>query len=689
MPGTTLRALPLAVALAFGAGAHAAVTADFAERWIAPDATITLQLDQALAARAAELRFFAGSIEVSALARQPRPGVLGFDLGPARLSGGESVFAVYLVEAGEWREVAKIPLKVRNAAGFESGKFAPKLDLGGKSRFASTTRGDTPPPARATYFDGTGRGGFGFDAARGAFGADGSFNATGSSYRNEALRFEELGAQAPKTDLADYIVNLRHGGTSLALGHVSYGNNPLLIAGYESRGLVLAQKFGERVDVSFNAMNGTRIVGYDNLFGISSAQHRIHGATAGLELIGGRPGGLRIEVAALDARLESRGNFNTGEVPDAEKSRGLGVRLSGRTAGNRLRGDAVFGRSRYDNPFDPLLAQGGELLPVRRVTANGRQVDLAVDLVQNSQRWSQRQPLTITLSAHHQRIEPLYKSIGASAPPDQQVNRAALTTQVGAAQLLVSGARHEDNLDGIATILKTRTDDASASVALPLAQWFGAAAGASWWPQFSYTLQAVHQRAINAPATADSGFAASQLPDQKNRTQQAQLTVTRSAFTFGYTVRHARQDNRQPGRENADFDELGHEVSFGWRAGETLNLNLGVNTRRNVSREKDLATTTRGANGGFDWQVGESLVLAANAGRTLGGDSRDLTSAADNVAQAQVTWRVGVPAFGRKLPGQLFVRYARQENANRDTAFGVATRGANWAWDAGLSLSFF
>ncbi|MFN3564833.1 MAG: hypothetical protein ACK4V1_02450 [Burkholderiaceae bacterium] len=680
--------LPLAVALALASGAQAQVAADFAGRWIAADSTIALQLDQALAARSADLRFFAGALDVTALARQPRPGVVSFDLRLARVAAGESSFSVYLVEAGRWKEVAKLPLKVLNAAGLESGQFAPKLDLGGKSRLDEVVRGDAAPSARPTYFDGTGRGGFAFDATRGAFRADGQFNATGSSFRNEALRFGELRERAPKVDLADYVVNLRFGGTTLALGHVSYGSNPLLLAGYGSRGLTLAQKFGERFDVSVNAMNGTSIVGYDNFFGLASAQHRIHAATAGLELVGGRPGALRLEISALDARLESRGNFDRGEVTDAEQSRGLGVRVSGSTAGNRVRGEAVFARSRYVNPFDSALALGGELQAVKRATAGGRQLDLAVDVVQNSTRWSQMQPLTVTLSAHHERTAPLYRSIGASSSPDQQLNRAALAAQFGAAQLQLGGSRREDNVDDVPTIVKTRTDNAVANLSLPLAQWFGAD-GDSWWPQASYTLQSVRQRAINAPDTAESGIAASHRPDQRNRSHQAALSVNRGAFNFGYTLQRSSQDNRQPGRENADFENLGHQVTLGFRVSDRLNLNLSANTNRSFSREKDLTTTTRGGAGGFEWQWLDGLTLAANAGRTLGGDTRDLTGSSNNNAQAQLTWRFGIPAYGRKLPGQVFVRYVRSENVARDSTFGLSTSGASWAWDAGLSLSLF
>ncbi len=684
----TPKTLPLAVALAFAAGAHAQVTADFADRWVAADATVTLQLDQALAARVAELRFFAGAVDVTAIARQPRPGALAFDLRFVRPAAGESTFAVYLPEGGQWREVARIPLKVLNAAGFESGQFGPKLDLAGKSRFDEGVRGDASPSARPTYFDGTGRGGLAFDAARGAFKADGQFNAAGSSFRNEALRFGELGTRAPKVDLADYVVNLRLNDTSLAIGHLTYGNNPLLQSGYGSRGVTLAQKFGTRADVSLNAMNGTSIVGYDNFFGLQSADHRVVGATAGLELVASRPGALRVEAALLTARIESRTPFDTGTVPDAEQSRGFGLRLTGASEGNRVRGDAAFARSRFDNPFDPALAQGGDLQPVRRVAASARQLDFAVDLLQNVRRTPQAQPLTVTLALHHQQVAPLYKSIGAAASADRQLNRVSLSALAGGAQVQLAASRQRDNLDDVPTLLTTRTDNVGANVTLPLAQCFGSG-GDSWWPQLGYTLTVVHQRALNTPAVEDSGIAATHRPDQRNVSHNATLTFTRGAFNLGYTLARSTQDNRQPGRETADFENLGHQITLGLRLGERINLNLGGNANRNYSVEKDLAMTTRGGNGGFDWQLADNFTLAANAGRTLGGDSRDLAASAANNAQAQLTWRFNVASFGRKLPGQVFVRYARQENASRDSSFGISTQGANWGWDAGLSLSFF
>jgi hypothetical protein len=684
------RGIALAVALATGAPAALAlpaVTADFADRWIRPDAVLTLRLDPTLAARASDLRLFAGTIDVSALVRQPQPGVVAVDLRAVRPPPGESQLRVFVVDGASWREVATLPLRVLTPAGLESGRFEPKLDIANKTRFESGTRGDAAAPSRSTFSDFTGRAAVGFEAVRGAFRLDGTANGVGSSYRGEALRFAELAEQAPKGDLADYAVNLRYGGTTLALGHQAIGSLPLVLAGYDTRGVTLGQKFGQRLDLSLGAANGTRIVGYDNFLGLQRAEHRIYSAAAGLELIGDSPGALRLELALLDARMQARENFNQGEVADAERSRALGVRLTGRTPGNRLRGDASFARSSHVNPFDPLLAQGAGVKPVERRSANGRRLEAALDVVQASKRWSEKHPLTLTLALQHARIEPLYRTVGNELQADRQQDRASLTAQVGAAQLQLAGERAGDNLDRIATLLRTRTDTASANLLLPFGQWFAAADGRSWWPQLAYTAQTVRQRAVNAPATVDSGFADSQRPDQLDRTHQATLNLARGTWSVAYVARWSRQDNRQPGRQDADFDTRGHEITVTLQAGESLNLTIGGNVNRTDNREKDLATSTRGGTGGFDWRVSENWSIAANAGRTLGGDSRDLAASSNVIAQAQLAWRFSVAAASRRLPGQVFVRYVRQDNSNRDSTFGLATRGGTWAWDAGVSLS--
>lgn len=669
--------------------AEGQIEGDFTGRWIAPTDTLTLRLDQVLHARLQDLRVFVGPADVTALARAPQPGLLQIDLRAAPLASGESEVVVWLVDGTAWREVARLPLNVLTPSGFEAASLTPKLDLAGKSQFSQATSGSAAPPPRPTFEDLTGRGGLAFDARRGVFAADGNFNASGSSYRNEALRFGELSTQAPKVDLNDYVVNTRVRGSVLSVGHLTAGNNPLLLSGFASRGLGFDQKFGPRVDLRLHALNGTSIVGYDNFFGLDDADHRLYAATAGLELIGSRPGGLRVELSYLSASVESRNNFNVGEIPDAEESHGVGLRITGASAGGRVRADVVLARSTYVNPFDPQLAQGGFVQPVVAATASGRIVDLGIDLLQASTWLAQAYPLTLTLKLHHERVDPLYRSLGAFFRADQQLNRATLDAQMAGAQLQLGAARQEDNIDNVPTILKNRTSTQGLSLGLPLPSWLGPADGRSWWPATNYTFQDVAQRGINEPVTEDSGFAATHRPDQKNRSHQLNLAWNVTPWTISYGLAYSNQDNRQVGREDADFTNTGHQVGLAVRATDTLNLSLALNRARNHSKERDLATTSRGGNVGIDWQFAQRWSLAANAGRTLGRDSRDFTASANDNAQAQLTYRYDVSSFGRKMPGQLFVRYTRQANESRDNVFGLSTDGTQWAWDAGVSVSLF
>jgi hypothetical protein len=689
-----MRPLALAILLglvlpAAGVRAQAAVSGDFAGRWVRPTETLTLRIAQDLFARSGDLRLFAGIADMTALARSVQPGVIVIDPRAAPLPSGESELIVWLAEGAAWRDVARLPLKVLTASGLEAGSVTPKLDLAAKSQFGQGSGGGATPPPRPTFLDLTGRAAASFDARRGDFSAEGNLNFSGSSYRNEALRFGQLGAEAPKVDLNDYAVNAHARSSRLAVGHLSTGNNPLLLSSFASRGVGFGQKIGPNLDLSLSALNGTGIVGYDNFFGLDEADHRVYAASAGYEFIAARPGGLRIELTYLDASVQSRSNFNVGEIPDAERSEGIGLRLSGSTAGGRVRADLVLARSNYVNPFDPQLAQGGELQAVKPATASGRIVDLNIDLLHGSKALADKHPLTVTLALHHERVEPLYRSLGAFFAADQAQNRVTLTSQMAGAQLQLLGSRQQDNIDNVPTILKNRTTIGSATLSLPLPQWFGPADRRSWWPTASYSIQDVAQRAINEPVTADSGFAATHRPDQKNRSHQLSLAWNLMPWTLSYGASYADQDNRQVGRERADFTNGAHQLGITVRAAETLNFSLAVNRARSYSRERDLATYSNGGNAGIDWQFAQRWSLAANVGRTLGSDSRNFTESSNDNAQAQLTYRYDIRSFGRKLPGQVFVRYARQANEARDRLFSLATDGTQWAWDAGISLSLF
>ena len=649
--------------------------------WTARDGALHLRIGQDLAARRSMLRVIAASTDVTALASFPEPGRMLIPLPAAALPSGDSELAVYLIEGVEWRELLRAPLKLLTRGGFERAGFTPKFDLSNKSQLAYATRGSTGAPPRERYADLTARGSLGFNAARGGWAVDGQFNGSGSSFRPETLRYGELGADADKFDLSDYAMNLRFGATTLTLGHQSVGNNPMLLSGFSSRGLGLTQQLNERLSLSFHAMNGTSIVGTDNFFGLESAEHRVLSASMGYEFFE-RAGALRAELLFMDASVLSRGNFNAGEIVDAQTSRGFGLRLSGRSASQRLRGDLVIARSTYVNPFDPLLAQGGPSQPVRPDTDHGFTVDLGADLLQGG-------PLTLGATLRHERINPLFRSLGASLAAGQRSTRLGLSAGWAGAQLQLTHQAQRDNLGDIATLLSTKTQSSALNAQLPLAQWLGAPGQPGWWPALNLQWQSVHQFAVNTPVTEDSGFAASHRPDQLSRQWQVGLDWTRDRWSWRYGLSQSLQDNRQPGRERADFSSLGHQFNAAWRATESLNLSVGVQRNRHLSVEKDLVSRSTTVNAGVDWTWRERWTLAASGSHTRGDDSMAIASSTNRSLQAQLGYRFELSSFGRKLPGQLFVRVTDQTASSTDALFGFDTAGGHRSVDAGLSLSLF
>lgn len=676
-----------ALASVVGAAAAQPMAADFDGRWVAGDETLVLRIDADLQQRWRRLRVFVGTGDVTALLRLAAPGVLELMPGSTPWAPGEAELVAW--DASTWTEVARVPVRVRSAAGFERSEFTPRAELQLKSRAADHRNDGQPSSPRGTYADTVGQGGLAWAGTRGGWRLEAQAGVGGSSHRAEALRFAELQARAPKVDLAEYRLLLARGEHALEVGHLSYGNHPLLINGVASRGLAARTRVAPGIDLSLTALNGKAVVGADDLLGLDETDQRTGALSLGIELLPERAGGLRAELTWLDASNVARSGFDTGEVPDAERSRGLGLRLLGRTAGGRVAGELALARSRFSNPFDPLLAQGGESQAVRTETRSAHLADLQVVLLQQAPLFGREQAVDFSVGLRHERAAPLYRTLGAFVTADQALTRLQLQAAVQGAQLQWQASRRHDNLERIATLLRTRSDEQTLVLNLPLPAWWGTAGQPSWWPILGANWQRMQQRAVNAPRAEDSGIAATHRPDQRNRMQQLNLGWTVGQGTLNYALSRAHQDNRQPGREQADFRSLGHQVSTAWPLSETLRVNASFNRSRTLSIEQGLVTWVTGGSFGLDWQASERWSHAASLSHNLNDDSLDRASARNTGAQLQSSWRFTVPGLDRPLPGQAFVRIARQGDRNRDRVFELSSDMRSWWVDVGVSISFF
>lgn len=660
---------------------------------IRPGSPITLRLDRAPTPDDGTLAVFIGRTDVTSLFRLAGNELL-FTGREFALATGEYPLVVWQVEDGQWREIHRSTLSVVDedppAPASSPRQVTPTLDLTGKAQVLERTRGTATPPPRPTFSDLAMRGGLAVESQLGPISAKGNASIAGSSYRQEALQFSTRGDQAPKVDLADYRFDLGHGPALLSVGHIGWGNHPMLLNSYNSRGLIGAVKLGSRLDVSVNAMNGTSVVGFENLFGLSDSQHRIYGASLGIEADPSQAGWLRGEVSYVDASILAQGNFNRGDIPVAERSRGFGLRLLGRMLDGRLRADVALARNEYRPADDPQLSQGQSLTPLQVTTRSAYMADLAFDLLQGRE-LAEGWPLTLTPMLRYEQVAPLYKVVGASISADQRVARGGLTARLGALQVNWARSRREDNLDNIASLLKTRTESDDVALALPLPEMLRVPSPAeTLWPRVAVQWQSNHQFAVNAPTFEDSGLLPTHRPDQTNRAATLSLGWNLGRYSVNYAANRTRQDNRQPGRELADFLNTGHQLAITAAWSEALNLNAGVNRTRQYSYEKQLASYTNGAMFGLDWRISELWTLSGSYAVTRGDDSRDISTSNSDAVQTQLVRRFTLPGMsGAPMAGQWFVRHALQGTSSTDREVGTQSGGRNWAISLGASLSIF
>ena len=314
----------------------AAVTADFADRWVDSDAPLVLRIDAEQQLQWRRWRVFIGTSDVTALMRLASPGVLELTPLATRWAPGEGELVIY--DSDDWAERARLPVRVLGAGGFETSTVTPRLSMQLDGRGVEERSDGQPASPRGVHADTAIDAGVAWQGTRNGWTLDAAAHVVGSSHRGKALRAGERGANAPKVDLADYRLALARGGHTLSLGHLSAGIHPLLAQGLNSRGLGMQSKFGNHADVALHVLNGSTVVGWDHFTGLEEAEHQMRLLSLGLELLPDRPAGLRAELSVLDASLLPRAGFNTGTVPDAEESRGFGLRLLGSTADGRSAG---------------------------------------------------------------------------------------------------------------------------------------------------------------------------------------------------------------------------------------------------------------------------------------------------------------------------------------------------------------
>jgi hypothetical protein len=684
------------------------ITPNFLGRQLSLTDTIELKLDREIEKEDGRLAVFFGDVDITSLFSLKERSLSYVPKSPL-LPPGESTIKVFLVAPiSTWNPVAELPITLASKAQVDvpgapeasetiaaskraEYEFTPNVSINMKGQKQMLTFPLDAVPERNPYGEVDGQASVQMKISKRGWTLNNKFDFVGVGFQKNALRFGELQNDAPKIDLSSYLVELNKGRFAVRLGHVSFGSNRHLINSFSSRGLTVTVPISQRNDLTFLAANGTSVVGHDNFLGVSRRRHSVLGATLAHEFFEKKPGALRLEITGMRGSLLPLTNFNQREVNDAEKSIGLGFRIVGNAFKERLRYEAGYTRSRFHNPSDPQIEQGNNLTPIHSTTKGARYGEVSFDFIDGMKLWDDRK-LKVTGTFRHEEIEPLFRSVVASTQADRRQNQFEISALLGDLNFSYSNLGDNDNLARIASILRSITRRNNFVFGVALGSFLAPAKPKTWLPRISYVSDLVHQFGTAFP---NGGLftSASQIPDQESRskafTAQWQLS---EKLTFGYRYNKAFQDNKQPGRELADFESAVSGVSVGTNLLKTLNISFELTRETQRAFEQPRIDRTLRVGTQATWQTPflKNSTLSGNISTTIAGDAEGLNKKRN--AEFDVQWAYRF-VFGKekfkKLEAQFFIRYGNRYGDAFDRIAVIRSFTKTQGFNAGITFNVF
>ncbi len=569
----------------------------------------------------------------------------------------------------------------------------PKFTANLKSQLFEKRTADAGASQRPSALDLSFTGGLSSKYKSGSTTIDGSFNVVGSTFQPDALRFNQLQGRASQFDLSEYIVDLTDTDNKFSIGHVCVGNHPLLFHNLCTRGLSGKVQLNDFADVSIGRVNTTKIVGFENILGLDRSANSLTGASLGLRVMNNAADGVRLETTLFGGSRLPEAGFDVGEVVDAEESNGIGWRLTGTNDTGRWKADAGFARSTFTNiaANDPQLTGGLNVVPLQSVTKNAWYAETNYELLKDLPLDAKRK-LSLNANLRVEQADPQFGTIGATVNADRLQTQYGLNAKIAGATVQLQQTNFEDNIVNIPNLLKTKNRSTVVGLTFPLQSFLEIKN--QLLPTISYNYQQTAQLGSIAAALNGGFNQSSQIPDQSNAIHKLGLSWDTPDLVFNYKFSSSFDDNRQLGRETADFRRLNHQVSVDLKPTPQFRLNLGYNFTNSLNVEQNLTRFTNSPTIGASWEFRPDTTLAFNYNRNSDTDSRRESATDENGLELLLTWNfrsnflVGGASQNenRENPGSVFLRYGRQSAQNRsgiintDKTVDIINAGVSWSF---------
>lgn len=570
-------------------------------------------------------------------------------------------------------------------------KFLPTFTISMESQpFQSNFPIDGRPEKRATFTDFNLTGSIKTEAKVGGVTNESSFDFAGSSFKEKTLQFGTLARKAPDVDLASYVMNFTVGKAKFSLGHTSFGNNRHLVNSFSSRGLSVNIPINKYLDVTGGIENGSSVLGVRNFLGMSQIRHQVQGATFGIEVFPKRKNAMRIEITGFNGYLQAVNGVSEGRVVDAERSRGFGFRFITSDKTERFKLEAGYALSRFFNAADKTLDPNGTAVVIPAVIRSAYYLDSTYQVLKDI-KLTKTKNLNMSFGFKYEYVEPLYRSLGASASADKVTQDYSMDASIGEITFQAGHARSNDNLANVPSILRSLTRSNRFSVALPLAALIGKSEKPSpFLPRLGYSIDQTHNFGASIPVNGGFEIDSSTIPDLLNTNQSASSTWQFKKFNLGYTYSRSYADNLQVANQNKDQVGWVHGITVGLNPLEILSFSVGLSLDSQKNLELNQINRTKTLNLGTTWQPFKRATFTGELSQTLAGDAAR-TSLARNVnysGQFAYSFSLEKSRF-KKFGMQAFVRFADAFVRNRNFVDVSNTLTRTKIMTAGITMNFF
>jgi hypothetical protein len=324
-----------------------------------------------------------------------------------------------------------------------------------------------------------------------------------------------------------------------------------------------------------------------------------------------------------------------------------------------------------------------------RVRRGARYLESTFDALNNATLFG-RVPTRLTMGWRHERVDPLYRSVGSFVQADRRQDVIDLNGSVGAIALQGGHTIARDNLANIVGVLTSQTRSSTANMVLPLATLLRVQQRAAWLPQVNVGVVLSTQFAESAA----KDFRPEDLTDQRSMSIESGAQWQLDAWRVNLRDNRTHQDNRQLGREQSDFSGTVQALSLGRSIGTRLDGSLDASLERQRNEELAQVNTVRRVGLSANWRATNSTALSSNVTAAVSRTPPSTSDVTNIEMRAELTHTIRLFRAGTDMrTGQLFLRFARTSVTAAPFGFvegsalplGLATQ-IQWTVNSGLSL---